>query len=210
MYTCFPSYNSHWEDFGIQSNTFFQNTIYHSVFPSYFRFRKRDVQTPYVVHISVFDGHISSGFNEKCALACTVMEHWYMAPGVCRIDIRQDGVQGTPFHQVTYLLYLWGDGGGLVEYRSALLASHGYASQALEYLFQKNTSEKSAVIGKQYFLDQTAFNIMKNHPMVASERVGLFGLSFGTSVALAMAGNSTTISVSILHTSVCSFCFVCL
>ncbi|MGH0131722.1 UNVERIFIED_CONTAM: hypothetical protein FKN15_010096 [Acipenser sinensis] len=90
------------------------------------------------------------------------------------------------------ILDLWGGGGGLVEYRSALLASHGYASLALEYLFQKNTSEKSAVIGEQYF--EAAFNILKNHPKVASERVGLFGLSFGTSVALAMAGNSTTVS----------------
>ncbi|KAK6482649.1 peroxisomal succinyl-coenzyme A thioesterase-like [Huso huso] len=161
------------------------------------RFRKRDVQTPYVVHISVFDGHISSGFNEKSALACTVMERWYMAPGVCRIDIRQDGVQGTLFlppgpGPFPGILDLWGGGGGLVEYRSALLASHGYASLALEYLFQKNRSEKSAVIGEQYF--EAAFNILKNHPKVASERVGLFGLSFGTSVALAMAGNSTTIS----------------
>lgn len=29
---------------------------------------------------------------------------------------------------------MWGGGGGLVEYRSALLASHGYVSLALEYL----------------------------------------------------------------------------
>lgn len=32
------------------------------------------------------------------------------------------------------LLDMWGGGGGLIEYRSALLASHGYASLALEYL----------------------------------------------------------------------------
>lgn len=29
---------------------------------------------------------------------------------------------------------MWGGGGGLIEYRSALLASHGYASLAVEYL----------------------------------------------------------------------------
>lgn len=32
------------------------------------------------------------------------------------------------------LLDMWGGGGGLVEYRASLLASHGYASFALEYL----------------------------------------------------------------------------
>lgn len=28
---------------------------------------------------------------------------------------------------------MWGSGGGLIEYRAALLASHGYASLALGY-----------------------------------------------------------------------------
>lgn len=32
------------------------------------------------------------------------------------------------------LLDMWGGGGGLMEYRSALLASRGYVSLALEYL----------------------------------------------------------------------------
>lgn len=32
------------------------------------------------------------------------------------------------------LLDMWGGGGGLVEYRASLLASHGYASFALKYL----------------------------------------------------------------------------
>ncbi|RXM36672.1 Acyl-coenzyme A thioesterase 3 [Acipenser ruthenus] len=138
------------------------------------RFRKRDVQTPYVVHISVFDGHISSGFNEKSALACTVMERWYMAPGVCRIDIRQDGVQGTLFlppgpGPFPGILDLWGGGGGLVEYRSALLASHGYASLALEYLFQKNTSEKSAVVGEQYFEPKCLVCVSGSHVFPVKE-----------------------------------------
>lgn len=32
------------------------------------------------------------------------------------------------------LLDMWGGGGGLVEYRASLLASHGYATLALGYL----------------------------------------------------------------------------
>ena len=32
------------------------------------------------------------------------------------------------------VLDMWGGGGGLVEYRAALLASHGFVALALEYL----------------------------------------------------------------------------
>lgn len=41
------------------------------------------------------------------------------------------------------LLDVWGVGGGLMEYRAALLGSHGYASMALEYLnpAEVNTAE---------------------------------------------------------------------
>lgn len=41
------------------------------------------------------------------------------------------------------LLDMWGGGGGLLEYRAALLASHGYASMALEYFnsAEVNTAE---------------------------------------------------------------------
>ena len=44
---------------------------------------------------------------------------------------------------------------------------------------------------------QTAFNIIKEHPVVIKDRVGLFGLSFGTSVALSIAAHSEFVSVSI-------------
>lgn len=36
---------------------------------------------------------------------------------------------------------MWGGGGGLVEYRAALLASHGFAAFALEYLFPKEVKK---------------------------------------------------------------------
>lgn len=46
------------------------------------------------------------------------------------------------------LLDMWGGGGGLIEYRSALLASRGYASMALEYL---KPEEQSSELGFGYF-----------------------------------------------------------
>ena len=46
---------------------------------------------------------------------------------------------------------LWGGGGKLVEYRAALLASHGIASLALDYLTSKITVEKGKMVDNTYF-----------------------------------------------------------
>lgn len=43
---------------------------------------------------------------------------------------------------------MWGGGGGLVEYRAALFASHGFAAMALKYL---DSSSNQADIGMGYF-----------------------------------------------------------
>ncbi|MBN3298391.1 ACOT5 thioesterase, partial [Amia calva] len=156
------------------------------------RFRKTDVCTPVVVRIAVYTGHIGDGFTEASALARAVTERSYMAPGVRRTDIRQGGLRGTlfvppgpgPFPAV---LDLWG-AGGLVEYRSALLASHGYVSLALDY-YSTQVMEKSPdnnpSLEYEYF--EAAFTILQDHPQVASDRVALLASSYGTSVALRMA-----------------------
>lgn len=51
------------------------------------------------------------------------------------------------------MLDLWGLGGGLVEYRSALFASRGYASLSLAYLGHKELpgSQNSMNVGDSYF-----------------------------------------------------------
>uniref|UniRef100_W5NGJ7 Acyl-coenzyme A thioesterase 1-like n=2 Tax=Lepisosteus oculatus TaxID=7918 RepID=W5NGJ7_LEPOC len=169
------------------------------------RFRKKDVHNPVAVRISVYAGHISNGFKEKPALAYTITERWYIAPGVSRVDVKNNGIRGTLFlppgpGPFPGILDLWGGGGGLVEYRSALLASHGYATLVLEYFFNKDKEETSGEdLGNKYF--EAAFTFLKEHPQVASDRVALLGLSFGTSVALGMAAYSTVI---------CPACLVCI
>src|SRR4029434_10179550 len=68
-----------------------------NVFLGCFRLRKRNVLSPIVVNISVYKGHMNQGFSEEAALATVVTERWYLAPGVQRVDIRQQGVKGTLF-----------------------------------------------------------------------------------------------------------------
>ena len=48
------------------------------------------------------------------------------------------------------LLDLWGGGGRLVEYRAALLASHGFAALALDYLTPKVAIETGKMVNNDY------------------------------------------------------------
>lgn len=67
------------------------------------RLRKRDVESPYTVHLSLLEGHVNSedsrgrGSGEGQELATAMVDRWYMAPGVRRIEVRQNGVVGTMF-----------------------------------------------------------------------------------------------------------------
>ncbi|XP_071357761.1 bile acid-CoA:amino acid N-acyltransferase-like isoform X2 [Trachinotus anak] len=156
------------------------------------RLRKMNVCTPMLINILVYSGH--EGFRDQAPLVSVVTERWYMAPGVQRIEIREKGVQGTLFippgpGPFPGLLDMWGGGGGLVEYRSALLASRGYAALALNYF--SAGERQSAELELKYF--ETAFNLIKDHPQVMPDRVGLFGLSLGSLVSMYLAAESTAI-----------------
>uniref|UniRef100_A0A8C9WK24 Bile acid-CoA:amino acid N-acyltransferase-like n=1 Tax=Scleropages formosus TaxID=113540 RepID=A0A8C9WK24_SCLFO len=151
------------------------------------RLRKENVESPVVVQISVYKGHLSQGFRKQVALACSTVERWYMAPGVQRVDVTDPEVRGTlflppgpgPFPAV---LDIWGGSGGLVEYRSALLASHGFASMTLEYMPYEG---RKSDVNMAYF--EKAFGFLQEHFLVDSKSVALLGLSFGCNVCLSMA-----------------------
>ncbi|XP_074489667.1 peroxisomal succinyl-coenzyme A thioesterase-like isoform X2 [Sebastes fasciatus] len=120
------------------------------------RMRKMNVQTPMEVKISVYQGHQTEGFVDQVPLAGVVVERWYMAPGVRRIPVTENGLTATLFlpsgpGPFPGLLDLWGGAGKLVEYRSALLASHGFASLALDYLTPKVTIETGKMVDNEYF-----------------------------------------------------------
>ncbi|XP_051239453.1 peroxisomal succinyl-coenzyme A thioesterase-like [Dicentrarchus labrax] len=163
------------------------------------RMRKMNVQTPMEVTISVYQGHRTEGFVDQVPLAGVVAERWYMAPGVRRVPITEGGLTATLFlpsgpGPFPGLLDLWGGGGKLVEYRSALLASHGIASLALDYLTPKITMETGKMVDNQYF--ETAYRVLQQHPQVLGSRIAMMGLSLGTSVTLKMAVYSQVMKLS--------------
>jgi len=45
-------------------------------------------------------------------------------------------------------------------------------------------------------LEQKAFGMLRDHPQVKSDRVGIIGLSFGSLVALSLAAESVIVKVS--------------
>ncbi|XP_077401062.1 peroxisomal succinyl-coenzyme A thioesterase-like [Vanacampus margaritifer] len=155
------------------------------------RLRKRNVCTPMLFTISVYGGHVSHDFSGRRPLAEALTERWYKAPGVRRVEVNDRGVRGTLFipsgpGPFPGLLDMWGGGGGLLEYRSALLASHGYVSLALEYFAPGELA--SADLELKYF--ETAFDLIKQHPAVNADKVGIFGLSLGAAVGIHMAAES--------------------
>ncbi|KAI3370574.1 hypothetical protein L3Q82_007143 [Scortum barcoo] len=156
------------------------------------RLRKRNVQTPMEVTISVYQSHQTEGFVDQVSLAAVVVERWYMAPGVRRIPITEGGLTATLFlpsgpGPFPGLLDVWGSG-GITEYRAALLASHGIATLTLDYLTPKTTMEIGKMLDYQYF--ETAYKILQQHPQILGSRIAMLGLSFGTSITLRMAAYS--------------------
>uniref|UniRef100_A0A673B6G4 Acyl-CoA thioesterase 19 n=1 Tax=Sphaeramia orbicularis TaxID=375764 RepID=A0A673B6G4_9TELE len=164
---------------------------------SWLRFRKMNVETPMEVTISVYQGH-QTVFVDQVQLASVVAERWYMAPGVRRIPVTESDLTATlflppgpgPFPGV---LDLWGGAGQLVEYRSALLASHGFASLALDYLTAKITLKTGKMVENDYF--ETAYKFLQEHPQVSGSRIAMMGLSFGTAMTLKMAVYSEVMKV---------------
>ncbi|KAM3610143.1 uncharacterized protein V6R79_026060 [Siganus canaliculatus] len=154
------------------------------------RLRKMNVQTPMEVTISVYQGHQTEGFLDLVPLTAVVVERWYMAPGVRRIPITEEGLTATLFlppgpGPFPGILDLWGGGGKLVENRAALLASHGFAALTLDYLTSQITLETGKMVEDDYF--EKAYTVLEQHPQVLGSRMAILGLSFGAGVALKMA-----------------------
>ncbi|XP_078091876.1 peroxisomal succinyl-coenzyme A thioesterase-like isoform X2 [Mustelus asterias] len=156
------------------------------------RLRKKDVTVPFSVTVSVYDGWISNNFDKRVALASVVLERFYMAPGTTRIELKEGRIFGTMFFPpgpgpFPAVLDLWGGGGGLVEYRAALLASRGFATLALAYLGHKGVPQSLQVFDPKLLYFEEAFNTLNNHPKVSKDNVAILGLSLGFTIALMMA-----------------------
>lgn len=56
-----------------------------------------NVLTPMEVTIAVYQGHQTEGFADRVPLAGVMVERWYLAPGIRRIEITEEDLSATLF-----------------------------------------------------------------------------------------------------------------
>ncbi|KAB0345115.1 hypothetical protein FD754_022041 [Muntiacus muntjak] len=163
----------------------------------FWRFLKRDVQTPFAVELEVLDGHEP---ETQRLLGRAVHERDFLAPGVRREPVRAGRVRATLFlppgsGPFPGIIDIFGIGGGLLEYRASLLAGHGFATLALAYYDFDDLPKKFDVIHLEYF--EEALCYMLQHTQIKGPRIGLLGISLGADICLSMASFLKNISATV-------------
>ncbi|XP_060031476.1 peroxisomal succinyl-coenzyme A thioesterase-like [Erinaceus europaeus] len=161
------------------------------------RFLKRDVRTPFVLELEVLDGHDP---ERGRLLGRAVHERHFLGPGVRREPVRAGRVRATLFlppgpGPFPGIIDLFGLGGGLLEYRAALLASHGFATLALAYYNYEDLSKDMDTIHLDYFEEAVCY--MVQHSQVKGPGIGLLGISLGADICLCMASFLKNISATV-------------
>lgn len=119
--------------------------------------------------------------------AMATLTQRFLAPGVTRREVREDGLSGTLFlpdgegpHPVVVVLN--GSGGGTPERRAALYAAHGYVGFALAYFKAPGRPEHISGTPLEYF--QQAFTWVRQQLQPRHGFVAVAGLSRGGELAL--------------------------
>ncbi|XP_006865607.1 PREDICTED: acyl-coenzyme A thioesterase 4 [Chrysochloris asiatica] len=165
----------------------------------FWRFLKRDVQTPFAVELEVLGGHDP---EPQRVLGRATFQRVFLRPGVRREPVRAGRVRATLFlppgpGPFPGIIDICGVGGGLLEYRASLLAGHGFATMALAYYEYEDLPQTYDSIHLEYF--EEALHYMLQHPQVKGPGVGLLGISLGADICLSMASflKNITATVSI-------------
>ncbi|MGH0145960.1 UNVERIFIED_CONTAM: hypothetical protein FKN15_007087 [Acipenser sinensis] len=122
---------------------------------------------------------LAASVQERCSEG-TAVRGPLGAPGP--VGAWQDPRPGAgPFPGV---IDMYGDEGGLTEYRASLLASRGFAALALPYLGREHLPESLSDLDFGYFKQAASF--LLHHPKVRSLGLGAVGTGKGAELALAM------------------------
>ena len=139
---------------------------------------------------------------DDAPVAWATAERLYVADGVERIPVRQDGLVGTLFvppgagpHPV--VITLSGSGGGLSEGGAALYASHGFAGFALAYFNYADLPDDLVEIPLEYF--ETAFAWLQGQPRLDSDRIAVSGTSRGGELVLLLGATFPEVKAVIAY-----------
>ncbi|XP_041071166.1 acyl-coenzyme A amino acid N-acyltransferase 1-like [Carcharodon carcharias] len=155
----------------------------------YQQLRKDKLTRPMYVDLCVHSGHNGSVTIPGPLLVKQRIERWYSKPGVRHGRIREGNLRGSiflpagdgPFPGV---IDLFGDDGGLTEFRACLLASRGFVALALPYFGFEDLPMILTDIHLEYF--EEAVNYLQKHPKVKGPGIGVIGSSKGADLALSM------------------------
>ncbi|MEO8132610.1 MAG: acyl-CoA thioesterase/bile acid-CoA:amino acid N-acyltransferase family protein [Betaproteobacteria bacterium] len=134
---------------------------------------------PIVVRVS------AQGADGRSAAAS--FEQHFLGEGVTRREIRDDGLVGTLFTPAgagehAAVIVLSGSGGGLIEPRAALWASHGVTALALGYFGAPGLPDTISEIPLEYF--ETGLKWIHRTQAPAGDFVAVAGQSRGGELAL--------------------------
>uniref|UniRef100_W5MU30 Acyl-CoA thioesterase 21 n=1 Tax=Lepisosteus oculatus TaxID=7918 RepID=W5MU30_LEPOC len=168
------------------------------------RLMKRDMATPFTVHIAVHGQAAGSVESSAPPLASCLHERSFLGGGVKRIPVREGRIRGTVFLPPekcpfpTSLIDLQRKAGGLLEHRGCLLANHGFATMVLAYFGFEDLPQNLEELDLEYF--EEALHFFQALPQVRENSIGVLGVSKGADLALSMAsflsGISAVVSVS--------------
>jgi dienelactone hydrolase len=127
--------------------------------------------------------------EEGRAVARAELERVFVAPGVTRTDVRDDGLVATlyqPLHRGgTAVLVVGGSAGGLENARAAALASRGFPALTLAYFGVDPLPRALVGIEIEYF--ERALRWMAARGLGDGGRLALMGTSRGGELALLLA-----------------------
>ena len=139
---------------------------------------------------------------DDATVARTTVERRYVADGVERIPVREEGMVGTLFvppgagpHPA--VITLSGSGGGLSEGGAALYASHGYAGFALAYFNYEDLPQDLIEIPLEYF--ETAIRWLQRQPRLDGDRIAVSGASRGGELVLLLGATFPAVKAVIAY-----------
>ena len=94
---------------------------------------------------------------------------------------------------------MFGGHGGLLEYRAALLASHGFVVLALAFYAYKDLPDSLWNLEFEYFIE--AAHWLAKHEKVYQNGIGFVGVSYGGQIALQVAAECSLISAAVAISS---------
>ena len=90
---------------------------------------------------------------------------------------------------------MFGSHGGLIEFRAALLASHGFVVLALAFYAYKDLPGSFLNLELEYFIEAAQW--LAKHEKVYQNGIGIVGVSYGAQIALQVAAECSLVSAAV-------------